>query len=258
MLESNGRPPPPVARPTNVYSPATRVTMDKRPSQPLGLTRAQVREIDRRSIEDYHIPGIVLMENAARAVTDVALEMLRDIEDPAVLIVCGGGNNGGDGLAVARHLHNRGVDVELAFAPAKHYTGDALVNFEIALAMGIPSPPIEDADIPLENGAVDLLIDALFGTGLQSPPREVWPIHLMTDFRVPVLSVDLPSGLDCDTGEPLRGDACVRATRTVTFVAEKAGFANPAARQYLGEVTVGDIGCPRAVIEAVARDLAGT
>ena len=67
----------------------------------------------------------------------------------------------------------------------------------------------------------------------------------MTDYPVPVLSVDLPSGLDCDTGEPLRGDACVRATRTVTFVAEKTGFANPAAGQYLGDVIVGDIGCPR-------------
>ena len=75
------------------------------------LTRAQVREIDRRSIEDYHIPGIVLMENAARAVTDVATEMLRGVDNPRVFIVCGGGNNGGDGLAVARHLHNRRVGV---------------------------------------------------------------------------------------------------------------------------------------------------
>jgi NAD(P)H-hydrate epimerase len=228
--------------------------MEHDQSRPLRLTRAQVREIDRLAVQQYHVPGIVLMENAARAVTDVAVDMLRGVKDPAVLVVCGGGNNGGDGLAVARHLHNRGVDVEIAYAPSSQpYTGDAAINFEIVCAMGIPSPAIEDADIPLEGGVVDLIVDALYGTGLQTPPREAWPIHLMTDYPVPVLSVDLPSGLDCDTGEPLRGDACVRATRTVTFVAEKTGFANPAARQYLGEVIVGDIGCPRELIERVAR-----
>ena len=227
--------------------------MQKPAGEPLRLTRAQVREIDRLSIEQYRIPGIVLMENAARAVVDVTLDMLRGVEDPAVLIVCGGGNNGGDGLAVARHLHNRGVGVELAIANSQPYTGDALINFEIVQAMEIPAPAIEDADIPLEGGVVDLVVDALFGTGLRTPPREVWPIDLMNQFPVPVLSVDLPSGMDCDTGKPLRAGACVVATRTVTFVAEKIGFANPAARQYLGEVTVGDIGCPRELIERVAR-----
>src|SRR3974390_39076 len=93
------------------------------------LTRAQVREIDRRAIEEYHIPGIVLMENAARAATDVAWEMLGK-KDAPVLVVCGGGNNGGDGLTVARHLHIRGCAVEifLAIDPVK-YSGDALTNW---------------------------------------------------------------------------------------------------------------------------------
>jgi NAD(P)H-hydrate epimerase len=220
---------------------------------PLRLTRVQVREIDRRAIEDYHVPGIVLMENAARALTDAALEMLGGVQDPSVLIVCGGGNNGGDGLAVARHLHNRGVRVELAFAVNPDtYRGDARINWEIARAMKIPRRSIDNAAIVLAGGRVNLVIDALFGTGLAAAPRTAWHVELMNRDGVPVLSVDVPSGLDCDTGEPL-GTACVRATRTVTFVAEKAGFANPAAKQYLGDVIVGDIGCPRELIERVAR-----
>src|SRR6185295_10278097 len=104
--------------------------------QTVRLTRRQVREVDRRAIEEYHVPGIVLMENAARGAAEVAWEMLG--RAPAdVTVVCGGGNNGGDGLAVARHLHNRGCYVTffLAIDPAK-YSGDALVNWKIVQAMG--------------------------------------------------------------------------------------------------------------------------
>src|SRR5665213_532604 len=98
----------------------------------LRLTREQVREIDRRSIEEYHIPGIVLMENAAIAATAVAMEMLDGAPDPSVLILCGGGNNGGDGLAVARHLHNHGVRISLTLTvdPGSN-KGDALINWKI-------------------------------------------------------------------------------------------------------------------------------
>ena len=221
--------------------------------QSVRLSRAQVREIDRRAIEEYHVPGIVLMENAARAVVDAATDMLRGVKDPAVMVLCGGGNNGGDGLAVARHLHNRGVYVEFAtHTGAAGYSGDAKINRDIVAAMGLENPTFEDADIPLQAGAVDLIVDALYGTGLSTPPRDPRYVEMMNGWDIPILSVDIPSGLDCETGEPL-GPACVRATRTVTFVAEKIGFANPAARQYLGEVIVGDIGCPRELIEKVWR-----
>lgn len=211
----------------------------------LRLTRAQVREVDRRAIDDYHIPGIVLMENAARSLLASAWEMLERRAQP-VVIVCGGGNNGGDGLAVARHLHNRGCLVEIALAtdPMK-FTGDALTSWRIVQAMHLPigwrSKPA-------------LLIDALFGTGLSTAPRTeaISIIRRMNGEGVPILAVDVPSGLDSDTGIPV-GEHCVRATRTVTFVAEKAGFANPESRQYTGEVIVGDIGCPRELIEEVAR-----
>jgi NAD(P)H-hydrate epimerase len=219
---------------------------------PIRLTRAQVREIDRRSIEQYHIPGVVLMENAARAVTDVALDMLRNVDNRGVLIVCGGGNNGGDGLAVARHLHNHGVAVRIALAVnPETYQNEAKTNWAIVQAMAIAHVPIADA--PLSRGSIGLVIDALFGTGLTTAPRDPNPrwIDCINEANAPVLAVDIPSGLDCDTGVPL-GPSCVRATRTVTFVAEKAGFANPLSRQYLGEVTVGHIGCPRGFIDAVA------
>src|SRR5688572_13479311 len=97
------------------------------------LTRAQVREVDRRAIADYHVPGIVLMENAAHAAADAARQMLGgECSGAPVLIVCGGGNNGGDGLAVARLLHNRGADVTISLTvdPGR-YQGDALVNWNI-------------------------------------------------------------------------------------------------------------------------------
>ncbi len=98
-------------------------------------------------------------------------------------------------------------------------------------------------------------MDAVFGTGLDRPPREPFAAvaEAVDEVGLPVLAVDVPSGLDCDTGEPL--GACMAASRTVTFVAEKVGFANPSAAQYLGRVTVGDIGCPRELVDAVAGDV---
>ena len=216
--------------------------------QPIRLTRAQVREIDRRSIEQYHIPGVVLMENASRAVADVAESM-----NPTgpIVILCGGGNNGGDGLAVARHLHNRGIDVSLALTldPAK-YKGDALINWQIASAMNIPWQPATPQQIA--KASADLLIDAIFGTGLADPPRDPFPaiVEAIAATGIPVLAIDLPSGLNSDTGQPM--GACIRATRTITFVAQKLGFANPSAQEFLGTVSVGSIGCPKELIAEIA------
>jgi NAD(P)H-hydrate epimerase len=213
------------------------------------LTRSQVREIDRRSIEEFHIPGIVLMENAARAAAEVACDMLDGECVGEVLILCGGGNNGGDGLAVARHMHNRGADVSLALTidPAK-YTGDARINWQIVTAMNMAWEPA--APEKIANTSALLIVDAIFGTGLQQPPRPPFEqiVAAVEKCGRPVLAIDLPSGLDCDTGLPL-GPACIKATRTITFVAQKIGFAQPTARPYLGEVTVGSIGCPIELIE---------
>ena len=216
------------------------------------------------------MPGIVLMENAAIHAAEVAWDLMNR-QAEAVDIVCGGGNNGGDGLAIARHLHNRGccLRILLATDPIK-YTGDALINYRIVRAMNLPIFAGDEALRRLRPGQLlgfdidsmrrrereprELVIDALLGTGLEHPPREdaVRLIELMNQCDVPVLAIDVPSGMDCDTGEPL-GNACVRATRTVTFVAEKVGFGNPASRQHTGEVVVADIGCPREIMEQVLR-----
>jgi NAD(P)H-hydrate epimerase len=214
--------------------------------EPRRLTVAQVREIDRRSIEEFHIPGLVLMENAARAVVEVAWEMLSAAPAP-VLILCGPGNNGGDGFAVARHLHNRSCDVQIGlFADPGRYKGDALINYQICQAMRFS---ITNATPELIDGTpARLVIDAIFGTGLNKRPVEPFAnlVAALERKRVPVLAVDIPSGLDADTGVP--HGACIRATRTVTFVAEKVGFSHAEARQFLGEITVGDIGCPRDLV----------
>ena len=226
--------------------------MSGEPAQPpVLLTRAQVREVDRLAIEEFHIPGIVLMENASRAAADEAMSLMIDFRVRRALILCGGGNNGGDGLALARHLHNRGAEVAIALTidPAR-YHGDALINWEIVRAMRLPTvSATPDALRAFDDG---LIIDAIFGTGLAEPPRDPFPalVQAITDTEQPVLAVDVPSGLDCDTGLPL-GPAVVVADRTVTFVSPKAGFANPAAATYLGKVIVGDIGCPRELIERV-------
>jgi len=195
----------------------------------------------------------VLMENAARAVSDVVTHVLEHNRDANVMVMCGGGNNGGDGLAIARLLHNREFFVSIAlYADPAKYQGDALTNWHIVRAMGLPVLPLNEAEV-LEFGSAGVLVDAVFGTGLTQPPRGSFGqiVEAVAQCRADVVAVDLPSGLDCDTGQPL--GPCIRAHHTVTFVAEKVGFANPASRRYTGEVTVGEIGCPRELIEEVAK-----
>ena len=221
------------------------------------LTRQQVREVDRRAIEQYHVPGIVLMENAARNAADVAWDMIGRKPQTPIDIICGGGNNGGDGLAVARHLCNRGAfaNVFLTTDPQK-YAGDALINWRIARAMKLVILEGVQARIGMQSAPGLLVIDALLGTGLTQPPRpEVaeW-IEEINYRKTPVLAIDLPSGLDCDTGLPL--GPCVRATKTVTFVAEKSGFAHPASRQYTGDIIVADIGCPDVIVRDILWEAA--
>jgi NAD(P)H-hydrate epimerase len=216
------------------------------------LTRTQSRQIDQLSLERYHIPGIVLMENAARAVAHQAYQMLGNTRPGKILILAGGGNNGGDGLAAARHLHNLGAAVHIALTidPTK-YKGDALTNWKIIEAMKLPTTPFTPA--LLKDLSPDLLIDAIFGTGLSQPPRPPFPdfANAINTSNIPILAIDVPSGLDCDTGLP--PGACIRAHTTVTFVAEKIGFEKIEAKQYLGQILVADIGCPIELLEEVSK-----
>jgi NAD(P)H-hydrate epimerase len=218
----------------------------------ISLTRKQVREVDRIAIEKYHIPGIILMENAARGATDVAAEMV-DPSNGQVLVLCGGGNNGGDGLGIARHLCNRGYDVTIGLCtdPA-NYRGDALINWQIVQAMKMEYLVYREAFQRVDE--ISLIVDAIFGTGLSEAPRPPFDdiVQRISDKLgendLQILAVDVPSGLDCDTGLPL-GRYCVGADQTATFVARKTGFDNSESRDFTGPVTVVDIGCPRAAID---------
>lgn len=211
------------------------------------LSREAVREVDRSSIEDYSIPGIVLMENAARGLAGAALTMVRHDAKvlPHVVIVCGSGNNGGDGYALARHLHNAGLRISLIALKPPREESDAGINAAICRKMNLPIHSFTERE---SLNAADLIVDAIFGTGLdrvvEGEPRVA--IEWINECNRPVLAVDVPSGLDCETGQPL--GVAVKAARTVTFVGWKPGFRALDAQRYLGEVEVADIGCPRELI----------
>lgn len=219
------------------------------------LTRRQVRCVDRIAIEEFGMLGLVLMESAGRGCAELLLDRLDLHASPQVVICCGPGNNGGDGYVVARHLENAGVAVVvLVFAEFDQLSGDALTNYLILRKMETSIIHVDaESDVDWHNrfeGAT-WLVDALLGTGPTADLRVPYPqiIEAMNRFDGPVMSLDLPTGLHCDQGHPL--NACIEAELTATFVAEKAGFANPAARRYTGEVHVVDIGVPHQVIRQV-------
>lgn len=228
-----------------------RSVSDERPGEGLmkPLTRAEVREVDRRAIEAFGLPGIVLMENAGR---NAAMLLHARAPEARVVIACGKGNNAGDGFVIARHLVNQGHDVRLLLAcePAE-YRGDAAINQRVAEKMGIPARVLAAAardEWEQALAGADWIVDALLGTGAAGAPRGAMATAIESinavarRERVRVFAVDLPSGLDCDTGGA--AGACVRADLTATFVATKVGFDAPAARPLLGEVQVVDIGAP--------------
>jgi NAD(P)H-hydrate epimerase len=222
------------------------------------LSCHQVRTLDRVAIEDYGIPALVLMENAGRGVADVLISL--GIAGP-VAICCGKGNNGGDGLVVARHLVNQGHEVKvLLFAPLHTLSTEAAVHWHITQRMGIRAAILTDArqideQLPGELAQAEWILDALFGTGLTGALRPPFDrvVAMINESQKKVLAVDIPSGLDADTGEP--HGPTIRATDTVTFVAGKKGFANPAAAAWLGTVHVVDIGVPKSLIQQVAGEL---
>jgi NAD(P)H-hydrate epimerase len=227
------------------------------PPLPARLTRAQSRRVDLICAERFGIPSILLMENAARALVEPVLQLLAPTGERRVLIVCGGGNNGGDGFAAARHLHNAGCQpLLLAATPVSQLTGDAATHAQIAGRIGLPIEPATPDRI--RGTPAELIIDALLGTGLDQPPREPAAalIRAMNARGLPILAVDLPSGLDCDTGRPPGPpEHCIRAEVTVTMVAEKAGF--PLARDWTGKVIVAGIGAPPEAVRAAVEAPAG-
>ncbi len=229
------------------------------------FTREGIRSVDAAAAAELGIPGIVLMENAAVALREAALALMSRLSLRESLICCGPGNNGGDGLALARHLHNRGVPVRILLGAAqKRYTGDALLNLHVVRRMGLPLTPLDmnapQAALSTLDAAIDarttLIVDALFGTGLDKPVKPpfdamiAW-INQHCDRGATVLAVDIPSGLDCDTGQPL-GESCIRADATVTLGGLKVGLVRPEAMPFVGELSVGDIGVPPELLRRFA------
>lgn len=218
------------------------------------LTCQQLRELDILAIEHVGLPGAVLMENAAREAAAAIHGWLMNPAEARVFVLCGPGDNGGDGLAIARHLCNAGVSVTAALAAeASRVEGDAAMNLGVFQRMGgdiiAAHTPIGLARLAVEIAEADLIVDALLGTGASGPPRGV--IAELIDLanasqRARRVAIDVPTGLDADRG--VVADPCFVADATVTFVATKTGFDAPAARRVLGRVLVVDIGVPRGLI----------
>ena len=219
------------------------------------LSRDQVRAIDRCAISQFGIAGVVLMENAGRQGADVAAEMLGDpLAGKSAAIICGAGNNGGDGFVIARHLDMRGVKtVTFLVSPPEKISGDADVNLQIIRKLGLAIQTVTPEQMnslsqQLVQEEFDLVVDAIGGTGIIGPLRGslAGAVEQINASPTPVLAVDIPTGLDCDSG--LAAGPTVRAEMTVTFVAPKLGFDSPGAGEYTGLVRVADIGIPADVV----------
>ncbi|MEL6106512.1 MAG: NAD(P)H-hydrate epimerase [Planctomycetota bacterium] len=213
------------------------------------MKREEVRLVDEIAIRDFGMTGLVLMENAGRGAAQL-LERWSSRDQP-MKILCGRGNNGGDGYVIARHLQLAGFEVQIvSVVPLDRLTDDAAANARIALAAEIPLRVVGNAnELKTAIDAYDQLIDCLLGTGARGAPRGIYrdAILLANSLRGPRVAIDVPSGLDCDTG--IANEPTFRANATITFVAEKDGFANPQAEAFVGQISVVPIGVPRKLLE---------
>jgi len=260
-----------------------------------------MREIDRRTIQEFGIPGLILMEHAGKAVAQETLKIVsrksQNLAKVKITLLCGGGNNGGDGFVAARFLWNVGIQVFVALTKMPgDYAGDARTNLEIIQRLKIPleifrslhPPPTlsnprlegksrwETGSLPTSyNRGIDrgklvgdkiarmkkrlkqshLIVDALLGTGstgiLRDPIRSL--IQIVHESRRPVVAVDVPSGLDSDTGHV--ADISICAQVTVTMGLPKVGLANPQTRKFVGKLVVADIGIPRVLLRKTGYEL---
>lgn len=219
------------------------------------VSAAEMARLDRQTIDEIGIPGIVLMENAARGAAAFYEEAVPDLLERQITVVAGAGNNAGDGFVLARIFHGRGATVRVVcLRPPERLQGDALTNFSILTKLDIPVHVwSEDADFEeqwpwiRESGVI---IDAILGTGLSSEMRGLYrqiveAVNKLTN--IPVLAVDIPSGLDAGSGKPL--GLAIRATATATFGFAKIGLVIDPGREFVGRLKLVDIGIPREVAE---------
>lgn len=214
-----------------------------------------MRAMDQVATQSFGIPSIILMENAAIGV----LKNL-DLSKSCYVIIAGPGNNGGDGFALARHLKNLGKDVEV-FLLSKDgvIKGDAKINYDILLNLKISVEIISNEEnlLSLKGGVkgAEVTIDALLGTGAKGPLSELFikVIEIMNDCSEMIISIDVPSGLDADTGLPM--PVAVRAAKTVSFQCIKKGYLEDQALDYLGTLVIQDIGIPEQAMKLVEKGI---
>ncbi|HEG43967.1 MAG TPA: NAD(P)H-hydrate epimerase [Phycisphaerales bacterium] len=209
------------------------------------MTCEQVRGFDRYVIEKLSVPSVVLMENAGRSCAELVAGRLNSIENAKVCVFCGTGNNGGDGFVIARHLVNRGAEVAVVICGDRgKISGDARINLDIIENMKLSITEMDiSGQVESFVSGCDIVVDAILGTGLAGQLREPY-IELIKSINacgIEIIAVDIPSGLDCDSGSPL--GAAIKAAATVTFVAVKTGFAeNKDSVKYTGDIYVASIG----------------
>jgi hydroxyethylthiazole kinase-like uncharacterized protein yjeF len=218
------------------------------------VTAAEMKELERIAIEDYGLPSLVLMENAGRHVAEVVRQVLGDVRDKTVTIFIGKGNNGGDGLVAARHLVNMGAEVKLlALADMEDFSENAAVNLDIWHKMGqkvyslLHGDGINIARLILMN--TDLIVDAVYGTGFKGKVGEKAGriFEALNGSGKPIVAVDIPSGLEADSGKV--SDSCIQAGHTVTFGLPKLGLLLEPGADYVGNLHVVDISIPAGLVE---------
>ncbi len=219
------------------------------------LSAQEMRRADERAIKTYGVPGVVLMENAGAGIAQLIALTYAPVRNKSILILSGKGNNGGDGFVVARHLVSAGARVRvLLVAPPSAYSGDALTNYKIVKAIARDQKEaltLGRATLPAlrKLQGVDLIVDAMFGTGFSGtvPPAVRHLIEWVNRQKVPVVAIDIPSGVSATDGAV--ANVAVRAERTVTMAAPKIGLLCSSGREHSGAVHVVDIGMPQAILE---------
>jgi hydroxyethylthiazole kinase-like uncharacterized protein yjeF len=220
------------------------------------VTASEMQEMDRRTIEDFGLPGMVLMENAGRGATRFLFEQFPDIENKRVGVIAGRGNNGGDGFVMARYLKQKGIHVQVyLLATANRVQGDAAANLKFLKPLDIPLVEIPDEasffKYQSEMAGVEVWIDAILGTGLKSDVKGFFKtvIGFINGLNKRVFAVDVPSGLNSDSGQAC--GACIRASATATFAFAKTGHIIYPGVQYTGALDIVDIGIPPHIVEEV-------
>ena len=216
-------------------------------------TAEEIRQLDQEAIEKLGIPGVVLMENAGLHVVRVMNERYLKLKKKKVLIVCGKGNNGGDGFVVARHLDNQGVEVRVTLlAEKQHLKGEAKINCDVVEKMDIPIVEItSNEQLPAFRNLLqqtDIVVDAILGTGLHDAVKGLYKhiIESINKSQKPIIAVDIPSGLSADTGVVY--GSCIKADVTVTFAVPKRGVILYPAADHVGDLKVVDIGIPKQLV----------